>query len=100
MKNFLNGLKNLCVRFGKGFVRFFKNLGVGFVKGCVKLFKGIQNWCRNFGKRFVDSSVPTKIGHFALGTGNIAHKQYTKGIIFLVLEVLFFVLMIVSPKVS
>lgn len=94
-------LKAIGQFFVKLFVRiglFFKGLGLGIVHFFVNLGKSIGRFFRNFGRRFKDSSTPTKIGHFIMGAGNIGHKQYTRGIIYLLIEVLFFVFMIISPK--
>ena len=41
----------------------------------------------NFGKRFADGSLGTKLSHFIFGAGNFYHKQYIKGAIFLLLQI-------------
>lgn len=76
--------------------KFFKNIGHFFVN----LGVGIKNFFVNFIKRFIDGSVGTKLSHFIFGAGNLYHKQFVKGFIFLGLQILFWVFMIVSPRVN
>jgi len=47
---------------------FFKNTGRKIVSG----FK-------NFGLRFKNGSIGTKMSHFIMGSGNFYHKRYAKG---------------------
>lgn len=42
----------------------------------------------------------TILNHFFLGVGNIAHKQFIKGLIYLCLEILFVLIMFVNPTVN
>lgn len=53
-----------------------------------------------FGKRFMDGSIGTKLSHFIMGFGNFMHKQVIKGLIYLILEVGFVLLMILSPEIN
>lgn len=63
-------------------------------------FKGIGKFFVNFGKRFKNSSIHTKIGHVVMGYGNFVRKQFVKGFLFLAIQVLFILFMIASPKVN
>ena len=54
----------------------------------------------DFGKRFVDGSLGTKLSHFIFGAGNFYHKQYIKGFLFLLLQVGILALMIFCPSVN
>ena len=54
----------------------------------------------DFGKRFADGSLGTKLSHFIFGAGNFYHKQYIKGLIFLLLQVGILALMIFCPSVN
>ncbi|MBO4872526.1 MAG: sugar ABC transporter permease [Lachnospiraceae bacterium] len=54
----------------------------------------------NFGKRFVDGSLGTKLSHFIFGAGNFYHKQYIKGFLFLVIQVAILAFMILCPEVN
>ena len=97
--------ENFFVRFGRGFVNFFtKGIPHFFAKTLpgffVKLVRGIKNFFVNFGKRFKDGSVGTKISHFILGAGNLYHGQIIKGIIYLALQVLFILFMVLCPTVT
>ena len=82
---------------GKGFVKFFTKSLPGFF---VKLGVGLKNFFVNFGKRFKDGSVGTKISHFIMGAGNLYHGQIIKGIIYLALQVLFVLYMVLCPSVT
>ena len=69
----------------------------------VKNIPFISSFCKffvNFHKRFKDGSLGTKISHFVLGVGNIMHKQYVKGALYFVLQVLFILFMILCPEVN
>ena len=54
----------------------------------------------DFGKRFVDGSPGTKLSHLIFGAGNFYHKQYLKGLLFLLLQVGILALMIFCPSVN
>ena len=80
--------ENIFKKFGRGFVNFFtKSIPNFFTKTLpdffVKLGKGIANFFINFGKRFADGSIGTKLSHFIMGAGNIYRGQWIKGIMFL-----------------
>lgn len=53
-----------------------------------------------FGKRFVDGSIGTKLSHFVFGAGNFYHKQYIKGALFLLLQVGIILFMVLCPSVN
>ena len=76
--------------------RFFSNIGHGFVN----FFVGIGRFFAGYGKKFVDGSIGTKLSFFIFGAGNLYHKQFIKGFIFLALQALFWVFMIMSPVVN
>ena len=97
--------ENIFVRFGRGFVNFFtKGIPHFFTKTLpgffVKLGRGTKNFFVNFGKRFKDGSIGTKLSHFILGSGNLYHGQIIKGIIYLALQVLFVLFMVLCPTVT
>ena len=54
----------------------------------------------NFGKRFADGSLGTKLSHFIFGAGNFYHKQYIKGLLFFLLQVAILWFMIFCPSVN
>ncbi|MBR3036182.1 MAG: sugar ABC transporter permease [Lachnospiraceae bacterium] len=54
----------------------------------------------NFGKRFADGSLGTKLSHFIFGAGNFYHKQYIKGLLFLLLQVGILAFMILCPSIN
>ena len=96
--------ENFFVVFGRGFVNFFtKSIPHFFTKTLpgffVKLGRGIKKFFVDFGKRFVDGSIGTKLSHFICGAGNIYHGQIIKGIIYLALQVLFVLYMVLCPGI-
>ena len=54
----------------------------------------------DFGKRFADGSPGTKLSHFIFGAGNFYHKQYVKGLSFLVAQLAILAVMIFCPSVN
>ena len=98
------GKQNIFVRFFKGVGRFFVAIPKFFYKTIPGFFKkiyfGIKNFCVNFGKRFKDGSVGTKVSHFICGAGNLYHGQIIKGLIFLGIQVAFILYMVLCPAIS
>ncbi len=97
--------ENIFKRFGRGFVNFFtKGIPNFFTKSLpgffVKLGSGIKRFFVEFGKRFKDGSVGTKISHFIMGAGSFYHGQIIKGIIFLGIQVLFVLYMVLCPAIT
>jgi len=64
---------------------FFKRIGVSF---------------SNFGKRFADGSIGTKLSHFVFGAGNLYHGQIIKGVLFLLLQLGILAIMIFCPTIN
>lgn len=60
----------------------------------------IKNFFVDFGHRFMDGSIGTKISHFILGSGNYYHHQWIKGSIYLLVQVLFYLFMILCPVIN
>lgn len=65
----------------------------GFISSIGKAFSA-------FVKRFSDGSIGTKLSHFIFGAGNFYHKQYAKGLIFLVLQVAIILFMVLCPSIK
>ena len=65
-----------------------------------KLLEKFIGKIRNFHQRFVKGSLGTKISHFILGGGNLYHKQYVKGIIYLLIQLSFIAFMVFSPQIN
>ena len=96
---------NIFQRFGRGFVNFFaRSIPNFFTKKIPGFFKklwlGTKNWFINFGKRYKDGSVGTKISHFIMGGGSFYHGQIVKGVIFLAIQVLFILYMVLCPAIA
>ena len=97
--------ENIFKRFGRGFVNFFtKSVPHFFTKSLpgffVNLGKGIAKFFVDFGKRFADGSIGTKLSHFIMGSGSIYHGQIIKGIMFFALQVLFVLYMVLCPTIT
>ena len=45
----------------------------------VQFWKNFGQWFVDFGKRFVDGSIGTKLSHFVMGAGSFYHHQWIKG---------------------
>lgn len=65
-----------------------------------KFINGIKDFFVGFVHRFKDGSIGTKISHVIMGFGNLLHKQFIKGFIYLIIEVAFLAMMILSPEVN
>lgn len=92
---------NFFVRFGRGFVNFFtKSIPNFFAKKIPAFFVRIGHWFRDFGLRFVDGSIGTKLSHFILGAGSVYHGQFIKGLIYFGLQVLFVLYMVLCPAIT
>ncbi len=63
-------------------------------------FEKIRKTFSDFGKRFADGSLGTKLSHFIFGAGNFYHGQYVKGAVFLLLQLGILALMIFCPSVN
>ncbi|MBQ3870707.1 MAG: sugar ABC transporter permease [Clostridia bacterium] len=63
-------------------------------------FRKIGNAFSEFGKRFADGSVGTKLSHFIFGAGSFYHGQITKGILFLLIQVGILAVMIFCPAIN
>ena len=79
-------IKNFFVNLPKNFVKFFCMLGRFFKM----VFFGIVHSFANYGKRFVKGDWSTKLSYLVMGTGNIAKGQYIKGLLFLIVEAVYF----------
>ena len=66
----------------------------------VRTGRGIKDWFVNFGKRFSDGSIGTKLSHFIFGAGNLYHGQIIKGLLYLVLQAGIIVFMVLCPEVN
>ena len=69
-------------------------------KNGLSFFERIGRAFSNFGKRFADGSLGTKLSHFIFGAGNIYHKQYFKGLLFFLLQVAIIAFMVLCPSIN
>ncbi|MBQ7700398.1 MAG: sugar ABC transporter permease [Clostridia bacterium] len=63
-------------------------------------FRKLGNAFSEFGKRFTDGSVGTKLSHFIFGAGSIYHGQIIKGIIFFLIQAGILAVMILCPSIN
>ena len=80
LKSFFTGIPGALMH-------FFAIIG-NFLK---KVVFGIGNGFKNYGTRFAKGDIGTKLSYIVMGAGNIFHGQIIKGIIYLLVEVLYFV---------
>lgn len=79
---------------------YFANLGRRIANGAVKVWQAVKRYFVNLYNRFVKGSIYTKISHVIMGFGNFTRKQYIKGFIYLIIEVIFVVYMVLSPEIN
>ena len=78
------------------FVRLLRSIG-GFFVGLWEKFK---NFFVEFGKRFRDGGIGTKLSHFIFGAGSFAHGQIIKGFLYLLIQVGIILFMVLCPQVN
>ena len=71
-----------------------------FLSAFGKFFSKIKQKFIAFGERYKDGGRGTKGSHFIMGFGNFSHKQIAKGMIYLVIQLGFLSIMILSPKLN
>ena len=83
IKSFFTGIPHALMMFfaacGDGIKRFFSIIAHGFA---------------GYGSRFVKGDFGTKLSYLIMGAGNITHGEIPKGILYLLIEVAYFVYMI------
>lgn len=88
---------------------FFKEIPIAiynFLKRiplfCVKLFNKIKKPFVFLYETFVYGDYKTRLSYFIFGFGNLAHKEYIKGILYLLFEICFIIYMILmgGPMLS
>jgi len=87
----------------EGFLSFFKGIYLFFrsvPKKLVRFGHFLKDKCKGFLERWKDSNLGTKLSHFIMGSGNIYHKQYIKGLLFLAIQVGFLVVFFTNPVVG
>ena len=57
------------------------------------IFTAIGNGFVGYGSRFKNGDIGTKLSYIVMGAGNMMHKQFAKGILFLAAEVAYIVFM-------
>ena len=75
---------------------FFHRVGAWFAR----LGKAIAKPFKRFGLRFKNGSIYTKISYFLMGFGNLSRGQIGKGLVFLLIQIAFILLMILCPSIN
>ena len=73
---------------------FFKKIGIAIGRFFKKLGIGLFNFLKNIGVMFVKGSWKTKISYVVMGFGNMARRQFLRGLLFLAFEAVFIIYMI------
>lgn len=96
-----NAIKqNVVQKIFSSILKSIKSFGYGIYRGLKRFVLGVKKSTIRFGKRFMEGSVFTKISHFIMGFGQLARRQITKGIIFLLIQIGFIFIMVTSPTVN
>ena len=83
-------LKSFFTGIPKAIMKFFLAIG-HFIK---KLFGGLGKFFKAYGSRFAKGDGATKLSYIIMGVGNMAHKQFAKGLLFLLTEIGYILFMI------
>lgn len=89
-QRFLYKLKSFFTGIPRALMRFFAAIGDGIKKFFMAIAKGFAG----YGSRFINGDMTTKLSYIIMGAGNIGHGQVVKGLLYLLVEVLYFVYMI------
>lgn len=95
----LNKLQRLGYKFKKFFFAiptFFKNLGIKIWKGIKTLGINIYLFFKELVMTFVHGDWKTRTSYLIMGFGSIARKQVLRGILFLLMEIVFIWYMIAT----
>lgn len=65
-----------------------------------RVLNRIRQLILGFIHRFKDGSIGTKIAHVIMGSGNIYHKQYIKGLIYFLLQIVFISIFLFNPRIN
>ncbi len=71
-----------------------------FTKAFLNLLQGIKSRFEAFFQRFKSGSLGTKSAHLVMGSGNVYHKQYIKGFIYLSIQVVFISIFLLNPEIN
>lgn len=66
----------------------------------MNFFKRLKNSFVSTWRKFKNAQINTKISYFIMGYANLAKKQIVKGILFLLSQIFFLFVFILSPKVK
>lgn len=94
-KDFLSTIGGFFVRLGKGIVNFFIDTGIAIKNTFVNLWKMIKNFFVSVYTHFVKGGWRTKLSHFIMGSGQMSMGRPIKGIIYLLIQVAYFIFMFV-----
>ena len=83
--------KFLCnfIGFFVGIGHFFKRLGLKIGRGCKKLFFKFIDEVKLIFVTIVEGSWKSRVSTVIMGFGNLSRKQWAKGLLFLIFEIVF-----------
>lgn len=84
------------IMFFVGIARFFKNIGIKIGIGCKNLWFKLVKEIKTIGITFYKGSWITKVSYFVFGFGNLYRRQWVKGCLFLIFEIIFIFYMITT----
>jgi len=88
------------VNIGKKIGNFFVGIGKGIANFFKKIGKTISNFFITLFTMFRSGSIGTKLSFLIFGSGNLFHRQFVKGFIYLLLQIGIILFMVLCPESS
>ncbi len=89
-QRFAYNFKKTVCNIPKAVVNFFKAIG----RAIAKFFVGIGKGVKNYGVTFAKGDWATKLSYLIFGVGDLSKGKYYKGILYLLIEVLYILFMV------
>ncbi|OQC10618.1 MAG: Maltose transport system permease protein MalF [Tenericutes bacterium ADurb.Bin087] len=94
-KDLMSTIGSFFVRLGKGIINFFVDTGIAIKNVFVNLWKMIRNFFVSMYTHFIKGGWRTKLSHFIMGSGQMAMGRPIKGIIYLLIQIAYFLFMFI-----
>lgn len=95
LKDLMSTIGGFFVRLGKGIINFFIDTGKAIKNFFVNLWKMISRFFISVYNGFVKGGWRTRLSHFIMGSGQMAMGRPIKGIIYLLIQVAYFLFMFI-----
>ncbi|HNX15927.1 MAG TPA: sugar ABC transporter permease [Bacilli bacterium] len=92
--------KNVFLVACKAVGHFLTSIGKSIGSFLKKLGLKIGRAFKNLWQIFVDGSIGTKLSFFFCGSGNLYHKQFFKGFLYLIFQIAFILFMVLCPEIN